>query len=172
MTCTCPDLQHFRNACSRFPTGVTITTVFGDDEEPHGVTLTSFTSLSLQPPLVLICIDHRSQMLKHLERGRYFGINVLSDAQEELSIRFSKNWLDRFPGLNWYRGRTGVPLLFDVSATFECATAEMIPAGDHMIIIGRVLHVSSSEILPLMYVNRSYNKLSRNSNQDFLKAEA
>jgi flavin reductase (DIM6/NTAB) family NADH-FMN oxidoreductase RutF len=111
-------------------------------------------------------------MLKHLRIERSFAINVLGEEQEALSIRFSKNWCDRFPGVNWYRGRTGVPLLFDVPAIFECTTAEMIPGGDHMVIIGRVLHVSFTEISPLMYVNRSYNKIPRSANQNFLRAEA
>jgi len=122
--------------------------------------------------MVLVCIDHRCQMLKHLQLDRCFGINVLSDRQEDLSIRFSKNWDDRFAGVNWYRGRTGVPLLFEVPAIFECTTAKMIPGGDHMVVIGRVLQVSFTEISPLMYVNRSYNKISQSPNQDSLVAGA
>jgi len=107
-------------------------------------------------------------MLTHLKLDCCFGINVLGDEQEGLSIRFSKNWDDRFAGVNWYRGRTGVPLLFNVAAIFECAVAKMIPGGDHMVVIGRVQQVSFTEISPLMYVNRSYNKISQSPNQGSL----
>jgi len=159
MICPQCDSIQFRKACSRFPTGVTVTTLMGKDREPHGITVSSFTSVSLDPPLVLICIDHRSQMLRHLEIGQCFGINVLGEHQQELSHRFSGAWEERFNGVEWYPGNTGAPLLFDVPAVFECRVSGRIPAGDHMVVIGEVLHVTSSEQSPLAYHNSSYSKI-------------
>src|SRR5258708_18872838 len=80
----CPvDRKYFCRICSCFPTGVTVATLIGADGQPHGITVSSFTSVSLDPALVLICIDHRSQMLRYLDPGRAFAINVLSSAQRE-----------------------------------------------------------------------------------------
>lgn len=149
----------FKSACSRFPTGVTITTVVCENGLPFGITVSSFTSVSLSPPLVLVCIDHRSAVLPHFAIGRHFGVNVLAEHQQELSIKFSRDRTQRFTGVEWYAGRTGVPLFFDVPATFECQTIQMLPAGDHFIVLGQVLHARFSDCSPLTYVNRCYGKV-------------
>lgn len=156
------DLARFRKACSKFPTGVTVTTVCGSDGMPYGITVSSFTSVSLEPPLVLICIDYRSQMLNHLKVDDYFGVNILSVHQRELSSKFAKHWSDRFKDVAWYPGETGVPLLFDICASFECQAVEFVPAGDHAVVIGRVLHINSSDLGPLAYVNSSFTSLVSN----------
>ncbi len=153
--------QHdFKRACSRFPTGVTVTTVIGQNGLPFGITVSSFTSVSLSPPLVLICIDHRSPVLRHVAIGKHFGVNVLGEHQQELSIKFSRDCNDRFTDVEWYAGRTGVPLLFDVPASFECEAIQSVVAGDHFIVLGRVLHVSSRDGSPLTYVNHCYGSIS------------
>ena len=148
----------FKSACSRFPTGVTITTVMGENGLPFGITVSSFTSVSMSPPIVLVCIDHRSAVLPHIAVGKHFGVNVLAEHQRELSIKFSRDCNQRFTGVEWYAGRTGVPLFFDVPATFECRTIQMLVAGDHFIVLGQVLHASSSDCSPLTYVNRCYER--------------
>ena len=132
------DHMQFKSACSKFPTGVTVTTLFGRDRNPYGLTISSFASVSLNPPLVLVCVDNRSRFRQHLEVGGLFGINVLSEDQQELSIQFSRNWDERFSNVPWYVGQTGVPLLLNVMATFECAVTDLIPAGDHVIVLGEV----------------------------------
>lgn len=157
------DADHFRRACGKFPTGVTVTTAVGDDGQPHGITLNSFVSVSLGPPMVLVCIDSRSQMMQYMVAGRYFGINILNDRQQDLSIRFSRSWEERFANVNWYLGLTGAPLLFDVPAVFECRVESVTSAGDHCIILGRVLHASSSDQPPLAYMNRSYGTITHTS---------
>lgn len=149
----------FKTACSRFPTGVTITTVIGENGLPFGITVSSFTSVSLSPPIVLVCIDHRSAVLPHIAVGRHFGVNVLAEHQQDLSIKFSRDCNQRFTGIEWYAGRTGVPLFFDVPATFECQTIHRLAAGDHFIVLGQVLHANSSDCSPLTYVNRCYGKV-------------
>lgn len=150
------DQTEFKSACARFPTGVTITTVMGEDGAPHGITVSSFTSVSLSPPLVLVCIDHRSPVMQHVAVGKHFGINVLRADQQELSIRFSRDWDGRFTGVQWAAGQTGVPLLCDVVARFECETVRIFAAGDHSVLIGKVLQATSTKGAPLVYVNRSY----------------
>jgi len=154
------DPDQFRQACSRFPTGVTVTTVMGKDGLPQGLTVSSFTSVSLNPPIVLVCIDQRSHVLSELRVDQCFGINVLGIVQQELSIRFSRKKVDRFSDVSWYSGVTGAPLLVDASAVFECRTAALLPAGDHVIVIGLVLQVASNENEPLAYFNRCYGKVA------------
>jgi flavin reductase (DIM6/NTAB) family NADH-FMN oxidoreductase RutF len=155
------DLEQFRRACSNFPTGVTITTVVSPEGTPHGITVSSFTSVSLDPPLVLICIDQRSRIQEYVHVDRHIGINVLNAEQQELSRQFSKAWNDRFAGVDWYSGHTGVPLLCDVPAAFECQITKIISGGDHVVIIGRVLHVLATERMPLAYLQRSYGTVAR-----------
>jgi len=150
------DKEDFRAACSKFPTGITITTVKGADGRPYGITVNSFTSVSWEPPLVLVCIDYRSQILGHLVIHRYFGINCLSHDQQELSIRFSQSWNERFHDIAWYDGVTRAPLLFDVAAVLECKVVRTVRIGDHMIVVGEVVHAKSSERTPLAYLERNY----------------
>lgn len=149
----------FRKACSKFPTGVTVTTGRRDDGTPYGITVSSFTSVSLDPPLVLVCIDQRSRVLRDLTSSEFFGINILNECQQELSARFSRHSCEQFSNIAWHRGETGVPLLRDVSASLECRVTDTIVAGDHVIVIGRVLHMETCELAPLAYVNSSYTQL-------------
>lgn len=146
----------FKAACSKFPTGVTVTTLIAKDGAPRGVTLSSFTSVSLAPPLVLACIDHRSRMIEELELGTYIGINVLNEEQKDLSSQFATKWEERFEGIPWCEGRTGVPILPEASSAFEGQVVAMIPAGDHFIVLAEVVHAISGEDPPLTYFNRSY----------------
>jgi len=154
----------FRTACSKFPTGVTIATVTASNGIPYGMSISSFTSVSLDPLLVLVCIDYRAQMIKLLSEGIYIGINVLGEDQQALSEKFAKNWHERFAGVQWHAGVTGVPLLADVLATFECKIQSRVPAGDHLTVIAEVLHVRSTDRNPLVYVNRSYARVAVDGN--------
>ena len=156
MNSTYCDQNDFKSACSRFPTGVTVTTMIDEHGSPYGITVSSFTSVSLVPPMVLVCIDHRSPVLAHIGVDKYFGINVLKDNQKELSIKFSHDWNNRFVGIKWSAGRTGVPLLSDVLASFECQAVQMVPGGDHWILLGKVVEAYSDIGAPLIYVNRCY----------------
>jgi flavin reductase (DIM6/NTAB) family NADH-FMN oxidoreductase RutF len=150
----------FRTACSKFPTGVIIATVIASDEMPYGMSISSFTSVSLDPLLVLLCIDHRAQMIELLSVGTHIGINVLADDQQALSERFSKHWRERFTGTRWHAGFTGVPLLAGVLATLECKIGSLVSAGDHLIVIAKAIHVDSTNRKPLVYVNRSYAQIA------------
>lgn len=152
--------DEFRRVCARYPTGITVTTCRSSSGEPVGITINSFTSVSLKPPLILVCIDYRSQMLRHLVLGKCFGVNCLGDRQLEVSLRFSRKWEERFDNVSWCEGETGVPLLNGVTASLECRVTDMRPAGDHVIVLGEVLFAKESELAPLVYLNRSYVRVT------------
>jgi flavin reductase (DIM6/NTAB) family NADH-FMN oxidoreductase RutF len=133
------------------------------DRSPHGLTVSSFTSLSLHPPLVLVCIDLRSSFLKSLGEDDAFAINVLSEEQRHLSIHFSRpREEERFQEVAWYKGERGVPLLSDAVATFQCALSRRVDAGDHGILIGAVRRLAYRKRPPLVWYRGSYYPMARN----------
>lgn len=151
------DHEDFRRVCSCFPTGVTVTTLIGSDGQPHGITINSFTSVSLEPPLVLICIDCRSRMIQHLTTGCSFAINVLNKDQREISSRFARHLENKFADVTWHTGLTGSPLLHGAAAVLECGLYQTIEAGDHLIILGEVIAAVCTDRPPLLYFRSSYN---------------
>ena len=152
----------FRAACGLFPTGVTVVTRLMPDQKPYGITVNSFTSLSLHPPLVLVCIGLRSPFLKGLAEGEAFVINVLGEDQEHLSIHFSKPREEgRFRGVLWREGEHGVPLLDGAVATFQCELNHAVDAGDHRIIIGAVRRLEYRKLPPLLWHDSSYHPMAR-----------
>lgn len=163
--------QQFRRACGTFLTGIVVATACGVEGLPHGITVNSFTSVSLDPPLILICIDHRSQFLKCCGEGQHFGINILEESQQELSQRFARKESERFAGIDWYFGKTGVPLLPLVLATMECRLTAKIIEGDHSILVGRVLFADYHEGSPLAYFRGSYRTITPPENRLKLYAQ-
>ena len=153
------DNQQFRRICGKFASGITVTTVRDAAGVPHGMTASSFTSVSLTPPLVLVCVDHRASILEHFRIGQHFGINILNAGQRHLSEKFAGKGFDRFAGVAWRPGHTGVPLLEDVLATIECARVNIVTAGDHDIMIGEVLHADCHEGDPLVFYGSQYRSL-------------
>src|SRR5579862_3717242 len=132
--------HHFRRVCSKYATGITILTVLDARGAPQGMTVNSFTSVSLSPPLVLVCIDRQTSILSHFDMGTPFAINVLDEGQKELSNCFASSGRDRFEGVAWRPGVTGAPLFPETLATLECAVSQMVEAGDHVVVIGEALH--------------------------------
>jgi flavin reductase (DIM6/NTAB) family NADH-FMN oxidoreductase RutF len=151
--------EEFRHACGRFATGVTIASVLDSQGTPHGLTVSSFTSVSLRPPLILICLGHDVTIIDRFRTSRYFGINVLSSSQRELSERFARKNADRFNGLEWERGTTGVPLLTGVLASIECAIEQRITAGDHDIFVAEMVSARVAEGEPLVHFASRYRAL-------------
>jgi len=149
----------FRSACARFPTGITVVTVFDAGGAPHGMTANSFTSVSLDPPLVLVCIDLKAKLVARFHHGTVFGINVLGQHQQELSVRFARKGADRFAGVDWTRGESGAPLLPGALATLECVVTQVVDAGDHRIVIGAVRAATWRDGRPLVYFNSGYAAL-------------
>src|ERR1051326_5326605 len=111
--------EQFRLACGRFATRVTIASVLDSNGTPHGLKVNSFSSVSLHPPLILICLGHAVTMIDAFREAKHFGLSVLSEEQRAVSERFARKGHDRFNGTKWYAGETGVPLLSDSLAAME-----------------------------------------------------
>lgn len=152
--------EEFRRACGRFATGVTIASVLDANGTPHGLTVNSFTSVSLDPPLLLICLGHAVTSIDAFRSSQHFGINVLAEGQRHLSDHFARKGHDRFDGLEWYRGEYGVPLLPGVLAAIECRLHQRFPSGDHDIFVGEVVRVHVGEGEPLLYYASRYRRLA------------
>jgi len=151
----------FRAALSRFASGVTVVTVRGADGADHGMTVSAFTSLSLDPPLVLACIDAGAAILPHLREAETFGISILSAGQAALSKRFADQAVHRFDGVAFSRAASGPALLDGAVAHLECRRTALHPGGDHVIAVGEVLHASTFMEEPLVYFHRGYARLER-----------
>ena len=151
--------QEFRRACGRFATGVAIATVVDAQGVPHGLTVSSFTSVSLAPPLVSICLGHAVSVLEYFRASDYFGVNVLTEDQRTLSEHFARKGHDRFQGVAWTPGKTGVPLIDDVLAAVECRVEQRIPVGDHDVLVGLMVASRVTENAPLLHFEGAYRKL-------------
>jgi flavin reductase (DIM6/NTAB) family NADH-FMN oxidoreductase RutF len=149
-----PDL--FRKTCGRFATGIAVATVTGTDGKPYGLTVNSFTSVSCCPPLVLICVDYRCNILPHFRSSSHYAVNVLAEDQRHLSVRFARRELDRFDGIDWRLGQLSVPVIGGCLAVMECSVSQVVEAGDHAIFIGEVEHTEFCEGKPLLYYASSY----------------
>jgi len=150
----------FRRACGRFATGVTIASVMDGQGVPHGLTVNSFTSVSLEPPLVLVALAHSASVMDAFREARFFAVNVLSAQQRALADRFARKGEDRFDGLEWHTGETGAPLLADTLAEIECAMRYRFTAGDHDLIVGEVVRADVREGAPLLYFSGRYHNLA------------
>ena len=127
-----------RSAFGSFMTGVTVVTSHDDASNPLGFTANSFTSVSLEPPLVLVCLANSSSNYQTFSNTSKFAINILSEAQIEVSNTFARPVEDRFATVHWQPGPYGSPILEGVSAWFDCAMHKTVDAGDHLILIGEV----------------------------------
>src|SRR6266487_1964128 len=153
------DPHRYRKVCSQFASGVAVATVLAADGVPHGLTISSFTAVSIRPPLILICIDFACQALEHFRRAAYFAVNVLADSQRELAVTFAAKPEARFEGVVWEPGETGAPLLEGALATIECRVERVMEAGDHAVVFGEVVGAEVHEGQPLLYFNRGYRVL-------------
>jgi len=153
------DSTLFRRVCGRFPTGITVITVLDSERHPHGVTISSFASLSLNPQLVMVCLDLRSGVLGHFLESTHFAINVLAEEQESHSRRFASTSESRFHGIDWHEAESGVPLLDGSLAHLECSTTRWFEAGDHVVLIGEVLRAGCRDGKPLVYFASKYAAL-------------
>lgn len=151
----------FRLLLGRFVTGVTVVTAMGSDGEPRGMTANTLTSLSLNPPLISVCIDQASEMHETLERNTHFAVNILSAEQEAISRRFADEAKPRFRGIGFQRSESGAVVLDGVLAHLECERYASCPAGDHTIFIGRVIGGETRDRDPLVYYRGGYTGLSR-----------
>lgn len=154
-----PDQADFRKVLGQFATGVTIITAVADGE-PAGLSANSFTSVSLDPPLVLFSVGRSSSTWPKIERARKFAVNILGEHQEEVSRLFATPDVDRFAQVDWHLGVGGSPVLHDTLAYLDCEIWAEYDGGDHVIVVGRVLDLGiTAESGPLLYFRGQYGRL-------------
>lgn len=156
------DADSFRSVLGRFASGITIVTTVDADGRDVGMTVSAFSSVSLHPPLVQVCIDRAASMYAALQQAERFGVNVLASEQEALSRRFAAvDSSHRFEGIGYTRGESGVVLLDDALAHLECRVHARHEAGDHTIVIGEVERASARDGRPMLYYRGGYAQLER-----------
>ncbi|MFN9796120.1 MAG: flavin reductase family protein [Gemmatimonas sp.] len=155
------DSDLFRAVLGRFATGITVITTCDATSTPHGMTVSAFSSLSLSPPLVLVCIGNEATMAPVIGAAESFAVNVLSAGQEAISRRFAGKVDDRFAGVGYTTGELGDPILDDVLASLQCRIVARHPAGDHVIVVGEVVAGATYEGKPLLYYRGGYAVLER-----------
>jgi flavin reductase (DIM6/NTAB) family NADH-FMN oxidoreductase RutF len=153
------DPDTFRAALGRFASGVTVVTTCDDDGRDHGMTVSAFCSVSLDPPLVLACIGHDASMYPTIKSADRFGVSILAVGQEALARRFADQRSDRFDGVGYSRGKLGVALIDDALAHLECAVVDRREAGDHTIVVGSVDTAACHQGRPLVYYRGGYTQL-------------
>ena len=167
MTTLPPTALEFRKALGQFPTGVTVVTVEREPGLVHGMTANSFTSVSLHPILILICVDHRAKMLSLLQKKKRFGISVLKEGQEAISEYFAKREqsaeAEQRLSIRYHWTPSGIPVLEDALLYLTCTLAGSHIAGDHTVFIGEVETAAIHEGEPLLFFRGEYRTLSGNS---------
>ncbi|HJQ35771.1 MAG TPA: flavin reductase family protein [Thermoanaerobaculia bacterium] len=150
----------FKTAMSQFASGVTVVTTEHDGEQ-YGMTVASFASLSLHPPLVLVCIEKSVRSHDAIAAAGKFGVSILSREQAEISGRFaSKKVDDKFAGVAVVEGELGLPLIDGAICALSCRVHEQLPGGDHTIFVGEVLDAKTAEGVPLVYYRSAYRDLA------------
>jgi flavin reductase (DIM6/NTAB) family NADH-FMN oxidoreductase RutF len=155
------DQALFRSVLGRFASGVTVVTATDAAGVDHGMTVSAFCSLSLEPPLVLACVDHAASMHPVLSAASHFAVSILGSGQEAIARRFAESLRDRFTGIGFTRGITGAALINDALAHLECEMHDRHEGGDHTIFIGEVVAGEASTDRPLLYYRGGYAQLER-----------
>jgi 3-hydroxy-9,10-secoandrosta-1,3,5(10)-triene-9,17-dione monooxygenase reductase component len=150
------DCAAFRKALGAFPTGVTVITTRSREGAPVGLTVNSFNSVSLDPPLILWSLAKTSSVLAVFESARNWAVHVLAADQQAMSKRFATRSADRFAGLPIEVGVGGVPLLSGCAARFQCTTESRHAGGDHIIFVGQVLAFDRRAVAPLVFQDSRY----------------
>ncbi len=153
------DPARFRAALGRFPSGVTVVTSRDASGRDHGMTVSAFSSLSLTPPLVLVCIDHAATWHAAIPEATHFNVHVLGAEQEAISRRFASDRADRFVDVSHTRDANGLVQLTGVVALLACRITARHAGGDHTIVIGEVERVDVSDGEPLVYFRGAYMRL-------------
>jgi flavin reductase ActVB len=157
------DSTAFRNAMARFASGVTIVTTVDENGTSWGFTASAFSSLSLEPPLVLVCLEKKAESHPAFAATQRFGISILATGQDDIAWRFAKRGTDKFGGFETTPGEaTGAPLIPGALVQLECQMHERLEGGDHTILVGAVLTASNTESEPLLHYNRIFGRFQPN----------
>jgi flavin reductase (DIM6/NTAB) family NADH-FMN oxidoreductase RutF len=149
-----PDL--FKSALRNFASGVTVVTSLDEDGQAVGATVSAFTSVSADPPMVLVCLNGLSRSARAIRESRLFNVHILECGQVELAQTFASDRPDKFDGLCFEPGATGAPLLTDCNVRLECELVTETAGGTHGIFVGLVRHIEAADIEPLLYANRNF----------------
>lgn len=152
--------SEFREALSRFPTGVTILSMRTECDTLAGLTVSAFTSVSLEPPMVLACVDARSRCVPALVEGQLFAFSILSEDQADIAAHFAAPIADKFSDTPHRAGANGAPLITGACAHIECSVADCHRGGDHVIVVGAVQRIVVSHDRPLVYAMRNFHRLN------------
>ncbi|MEO6778636.1 MAG: flavin reductase family protein [Gemmatimonadaceae bacterium] len=155
------DPDAFRAVMGRFASGVTVVTATDATGRDRGMTVSAFASVSLEPPLIAVCIEKIASMHETLVGGQYFAVNILASTQEAIARRFASTGAQQFEGIGYRSGENGVPVLNDVVASVECRRVSSTDAGDHTVIIGETVAASLCDARPLLYYRGGFAQLER-----------
>ena len=154
------DKPTLRQVMGSYPTGVTIVSTVDSGGDPLGLTVNSFTSLSLDPPLVLVCIGRSSRSHDWLVGGTHFSVNILSAEQSDVALRFAKAPAEgRFDAAPWHVGASGCPVFDDATASLECSVHSVLDGGDHSILVGEVVEAVLHDRPALIYTRGRFSSL-------------
>ena len=157
-----PDSGQFREVMGRFPTGVAVVSARADGSTVWGLTVNSFTSVSLEPPLILVCIDRGAASHDKLIAAETFAISMLAEDQADIARRFAAEPVEtRFEDVAWRNASDGSPVLEGAAAWLECLTSGVMPGGDHSIVLGRVIASGSSDRGALLFFRGDYGKVAK-----------
>lgn len=151
------NVPEYRRTLGAFMTGVTVVTTVDNEGRNRGMTMNSFTSVSLDPPLVLVCVDVRAASYNAFIESSGFAVHILGADQQELALKFASKSTDKFAGVDTYTGEGSAPIITDVHAWIDCSTDNVIVAGDHAILLGRVLNYDAQDRRPLAFYQGKFN---------------
>jgi len=154
--------QEFKNALKLWASGVTVVTAQTESLGLKGMTATSFSSVSMDPPQILVCINKTADTGDAVLEGKNFAINILKADQQDVSNQFAggASQEERFANVNWHEGETGSPIFDDALASIECTVVDQVLAGTHWVVIGEVQKVECRSGEPLLYYNSAYRELT------------
>jgi len=154
--------EEFRAALGRFASGVTVITTFDEKgNRPLGITVSAFSSVSLNPPLVLICIDKDAYLHDYIKTFGAFGVNVLSEGQDKLSNLFASREADKFKDISYTMSESNLPFIDGALVNMDCKIVYDYEGGDHTIFVGELMSVKTVDANPLLYFHGGYGKLVR-----------
>jgi flavin reductase (DIM6/NTAB) family NADH-FMN oxidoreductase RutF len=152
--------EEFRNALSRFASGVTVVTTKDNDGNFQGLTVSAFCSVSLEPPLILVCIDKETVSYQAFEESGSFVVNILSEKQQHISNQFASPIANKFAGIEFSTNGNEIPILKDALVNLECSLKKAYDGGDHTIFVGEIERSHISEGNPLVYCHGQYREIT------------
>ena len=152
--------SELRRVMGHFATGVTVITTRDESGRPFGLTANAVTSVSLTPPLILVCVDKAADTYPYFDRSKVFTVNILADGQEGVSRRFATSGIEKFEGIGYHRTDTGCAVLDDAVGHLDCQIIDSYDAGDHTIYVAEVLSGDANDVPPLLFFRGGYRKLA------------